>query len=231
MGFYDNRCSLSGVSLWRNDAVLILLEPDGKAFWPVTLGVKGSCNRFGSIDGFTADANVSAICEYLRAKLESKELLIGDDYYVPKGESTAQDVEEFFQAFERNTSDGQENGFVERPLTPALICLTIWDGLVERSKVTGTPEEVFDRLFADRPIPREIYGKSLANVQKELVEQAAVSEFMVRHRIAWKPSEIYGQADLEEVRQFLSEAQKSFKASPEMLAALNAYEAQMPEYE
>lgn len=233
MGMYDNRCSLTGVSLWLNEAVLVLVEPVGKTFRPVTLGVKGSCNRLGSIDFFKDDPNVTAICKYLRAKLKSQELVISDPYYLPKGASTAKDVEQFFQAFERNTSDGCANGLGDRPLTPALISRLIWDGMVKRIKVKGTSQQLFDRIFADTDIPREIYGKTLAKVEKQIAEQAAVSDFMVQHKIGWKPSEIYGQDNPEEVRQFLGEAKKKFKASPEMLEVLASYgefmEAKMAE--
>lgn len=234
MGFYDNRCSLTGVSLWCNQAVLILVEPDGNSFRPVTLGVKGSCNRFGSIDFFEDDANVSAICAYFRAKLTSKELSIHDDYYLPKGDSTAKDVEQFFQAFERNTSEGDSNGLPDRPLTPALISQNIWDGVVARNNVSGTPEEHFARIFAAGDIPRAIYGTNLSKLQEILSEQAAVCDFMVRHKVTWQPSEIYGQGDAHEVRKFLRDAQEKFRASPAMLEILATYaafmEAKMAEF-
>lgn len=223
MGFYDNRCSLTGVSTWLNEAVLVLVETTGTTFRPVTLGVAGSCNRFGSIDGFKADPNVNAIGAYFRAKLTAKELCIGDPYYLPKGVSVAKDVEQFFQAFERNSSDGASNGLIDRPLTPALVPLTIWGEILKRSKARGTPEEQFERIFGDGDIPRAIYSESLSKVANELAEQAAITDFMIRHEIAWKPSEIYGQGDPEEVRRFLREAQSKFSNSPDMLEILAGY--------
>ena len=60
MGFYDFRCAVSGISLRGADAVLVVLEPDGDQYRPVTLGVTGCYDRLGSIEtGKTANVVVT----------------------------------------------------------------------------------------------------------------------------------------------------------------------------
>ena len=66
MGLYDCRCMISGVSLKNASAMLVLLQESRGALMPIALGIKGSYNRMGTIDGIEQDANTAAILKFFR---------------------------------------------------------------------------------------------------------------------------------------------------------------------
>ena len=54
---YDFRCTVTGISLKGVDAVLVGLQPAGRAYRPITRGIAGAYNRLGSIDGIQEGLN------------------------------------------------------------------------------------------------------------------------------------------------------------------------------
>ena len=56
MGFFDFRCSISGLSLRAAHAVHVaLIEAEPGRWLPLSLPITGSYDRLGSIDGFVPD--------------------------------------------------------------------------------------------------------------------------------------------------------------------------------
>jgi hypothetical protein len=79
MGFYDYRCSLTGISLKTCDAVLLPLANEAGKFHPVTLGIKGCYNRLGSIDMIEENENTACILGFFLEGLESGEVGFDED--------------------------------------------------------------------------------------------------------------------------------------------------------
>jgi hypothetical protein len=63
MGFYDCRCMVTGLTL-EGDATLVVLRQAGDAYQPITLGIAGSYDRYGSIDGVEEDVNTGLVFSY-----------------------------------------------------------------------------------------------------------------------------------------------------------------------
>src|SRR5215468_6514390 len=102
MGFYDERCMVTGISLkGAGGAALVLLDRDGDAYRPIALAIKGAYNRLGSIDGIDEDENTELVLGYFREKLRSGELLIDP---VEAGGDQINDIEHLLGLCERNVT-------------------------------------------------------------------------------------------------------------------------------
>jgi hypothetical protein len=224
MGFYDSRCMVTGISLWAQEAVLVLLDPseDG-THRPISLGVRGSSNRFGSIDFIKASPNVSQLAAFLRKKFESGELDGLEERYQPKLKDAGEDLERFFQAFERNMNEGDSNTLAGRRLAFALVSVPVWDGLVERASIEEPAEILFPRLFGESATAREIY-RDLSSVRGPIEAQYAVHQYLESRGMEWTPSPSVGDQHFsEEVLGYLAAARQRFADSTLMLEILSEY--------
>jgi hypothetical protein len=78
MGFYDTRCMVTGLALMANDpttAVLLRASEDG--YRPVSLGLQGMYNCYGTIDAVEEDANSGLVGSYFFDQLRDGRLVVG----------------------------------------------------------------------------------------------------------------------------------------------------------
>jgi hypothetical protein len=61
VGFYDQRCMITGVSLKKTQAAAVLLGKTGVAYYPIALAVRSTYDRLGSIDHVREDDNTRLV--------------------------------------------------------------------------------------------------------------------------------------------------------------------------
>src|SRR3954454_24268286 len=103
MGFYDQRCAVSGVSLRGSRSVLVLLGRMGVAHFPIALPIEGQYNRLGSIDMIDEDENTALIHAHFTARYEAGDLVLGEGY----AEEGIENIENLLGVFERNVTMGE----------------------------------------------------------------------------------------------------------------------------
>lgn len=220
MGFYDFRCMVSGVSLKGFDAVLVVLRPlAGSGYAPITLGIKGNYNRFGSIDFIEEDRHTDLVVAYFTERVHDGRLVLDPDYEGSYGKPP-NDIENLLNYFERNVSDSTDEcpaaALDGRRLFSALIARPVWDALA----ALPAPRVSFPSPFDD------IYGHHLPALAEHLRELLAVNAFVISHGLSWRPLDEEGigeQHFAEEMEAFLASARLTFAGTPVMLAALDIY--------
>jgi hypothetical protein len=231
MGFYDCRCMATGVSLKGSDAALVLLQRASRGYRPIALAIKGSYNRFGSIDGIKEDANAALVLKYFRERLRAGDLAIHEAYWREWENNKVRDVEQLLSGFERNLNDRDDAAVMNgQPVVFALISQTVWDTLTRSGpQVGGSPTTWFGELFDGVRVAEEIYRRSLTKVSQPLRELAAVARFLADRGLRWKPSPSAGQHYRDDMRRHLSAARRRFRDCEVMLDALLYYDREVEE--
>lgn len=145
MGFYDLRCSISGLSLKGQRCRLVLLRSRRGVFEPVWTAVSGRYNRLGSIDTGQGEA---AEVAHLRGAMKN---LLAEGRLVSHARPFA-DGEPLFELFEPNrnriTLDGNELRFtlIHYRVAPGVVDETAALEEVQGWNALGT-RELYDRAF------------------------------------------------------------------------------------
>jgi len=227
VGFFDSKCMISGVSLKGTDAAAVLLQKTADAYHPIALAIKGNYDRLGSIDGISEDANTRLVLKYFLDKLTSKEFVVDEPCW-PSDRYPITDIEQLLWGFERNTNDYPKMAVLNgEPVVTALVCRAVWDAIADSTSSDDDAAEQFAELFEGVPVAQEIYRGKLSNVLQHLGELVAVSRFLKRRKIAWKPTAAGGQDYREEMREYLTTARKKFRGSKAVLAGLKDYESEV----
>lgn len=232
MGFFDYRCSLTGVSLKTCDAVFLPLNNVNGEYKPLTLGIKGCYDRLGTIDGIKEDKNTNSILKFFQqahdtGALVFNKLTLKGLYCYP-----IKNIEDLLRCFERNIADAPKPAELDGvPIQYALIEKQTWEFLVEHSTLAEeAPEVMWESLFPASSVARRIYKKRESEVLPQLRELYRVSLEMKAHGIEWKPVDDLGQHFGEEMTEFLKEAKARFKDAPLFLGALAPYEKDVNEF-
>ena len=229
MGFYDERCMVTGVSLKGADAALVLLQQEGRDYHPIALAIKGNYNRLGSIDGIEEDANTRLVLTYFLKQLEEGQFVVEADYLETCNFYPIEDIERLLGGFERNINDNGTAAVLDaRPVAFALISKTIWEAIAAADPLDEEElTDLFEQVFEDDPIPAAMYDGQLKKLAGPLRELAAVSTFLAGRGIKWHPAEDGTQDYAEEMRGYIAEARRIFEDAPVILAALNEYEQEV----
>lgn len=227
MGFYDERCMVTGVSLKGSRAALVLLQSNQHRHQPIALAITGQYDRLGSIDMIDEDANTELILRYFLDQLATGNFAVDAEYLRVSKAYPIETIEQLLRGFERNMNDGVAARLAGEPVEFALIAATIWKAIAGAGKAAGDHRETFRGLFDAEPVPSQIYGEGLENLSRQLREFAAVSHFLTERNIPWAPATDGYQHYGEEMRQFLDEARTAFRDSPPILQALRQYELEI----
>jgi hypothetical protein len=228
MGFYDERCMVTGVSLKGAGAVLVLLLQAERDYHPIALGIKGSYNRLGSIDSIAEDANTQLVLDYFLARLEDGAFVVDADYLASHQFYPFDDIERLLGAFERNINDGGDAVLAGQPPVFALVSWTIWETLAAEQPPSAIPcEALFQQVFEKSPVAAAIYEGKLQEVTGPLRELATVSAFLRQRHLVWKPADDGSQDYADDMRNYLAEARRVFADCPVILEALSAYEEEV----
>jgi hypothetical protein len=231
MGFYDTRCAVTGISLFTADAVMVGLDVDGDGYRPITLGIAGAYNGYGTIEEIVEDRNTELVMAYCLERARDGEMVFDDHYRRDLG-VPPRDIEHLLRYFERNFCDATD----ERPalalhgrrIVYCMISKLVWDAVAGTSLAPppGTAEVWFTDLFGDAPIATAIYQSAPNDVADQIREMHTLDAFLRAHGIAWSTPDIeehgavYGD---DETQEFVSEARARFADVPAVLGALDRY--------
>jgi hypothetical protein len=226
MGFYDERCMVTGVSLKGADAALVLLDRDGDAYRPIALAIKGAYNRLGSIDNIDEDENTELVLGYFREKLRCGELVI--DTAEADGDQI-NDIEHFLGLCERNVTVEADAAVLNgRRVLFALIAHVVWDAIAKAAPAGPRSDSAsFRHLFPEGGVAGGIYHEHLEDVSTHLKELTGVAKFLADRGIAWRPPDEHSQHYSDEMREYLDAARQTFHDSPVVLGALNRYASEV----
>jgi hypothetical protein len=225
MGLYDERCTVSGVSLKASRVRLVLLGRTGVAHYPIALPLEGSYNRLGAID-VEEDDNAKLIFQYFLSRFTAGGLVLDAGY-----EDGMTDLQSLLGVFERNVTQHEDAALLDgRRVLFAMIDNDVWEAAVSAGKA-GAKGDRFRRLFLDVPVADAIYQGSLGAVEGPLKQLAAVCDFLNGRGLAWRVrTEGGAQHYGDEMRGFLSEARRTFADCPPMLRGLERYEETVGEF-
>lgn len=239
MGFFDCKCMLTGVSVDYVGAVVVVLRCTTSGYEPVSLGIPGEYDGTGSIFPETSDRAVELLHGYLEQQHRTGRFVIkpavAGELVDLSGDCGLQGLltyimdawllagpygDEPFTPMPMAVLDGD-------PLVYALIAQPIWDAIVAARSGPAT----LDGVFGDCPIPREIYGAHLAEVEPQLQALARITEFVRTHELRWAPptdpDQRYpsdgGQWSEEQNAGYVAQARLDYRDSPAVLAGLDAY--------
>src|SRR5262245_57016161 len=99
---------VTGVSLKGIGAVLVGLQPVGRGYRPITLGIAGNYNRYGSIDGIEEDLGTELVLAYFADRVRDGAFVL-DPSYVDDYGKPPHDIECLLAYFERNLSDSSDD--------------------------------------------------------------------------------------------------------------------------
>lgn len=205
MGFYDLRCSISGLSLKGQRCRLVLLRSRGGAHEPVWTAISGRYNRLGSIDTGQGEA---AEVAHLRGAMKG---LLNEGRLASHWGPFA-DHQPLFELFEPNrnrvTLDGDELRFtlIHYGIAPAAVDevttldeLKAWNALGMR--------ELYDRAFEGlepiAPFSDEL-GLHFRGGARELL---GLRRWHEQHG-PWKVPSEAGQHFEDDIARFINEARE-----------------------
>ncbi|MEV0247710.1 hypothetical protein AB0H76_14045 [Nocardia sp. NPDC050712] len=229
MGFYDCRCMITGISLKITDATAVVLRRSGTEYRPLALGMHGTYDRQGGIDGIDEDRNTELVLRYFHERSREGRftgLISGDEIeeLLQRIERTHCDIADEILSADSTTLDGDLIVF-------ALIAEPVWAAIATAGSERPVAERL-ERLFGPASAGADIYRDRLPELAAALTETAAVADFVAANGLRWAPPSEpaqryptdYGAQHYEEVVEFLDEARRDYRHHPTILAGLHAYE-------
>ncbi|KAA8886233.1 hypothetical protein F3087_26985 [Nocardia colli] len=234
---------ITGISLSGIDATLVLLQYTTDGYRPLTLGIAGTYNRLGCVDGVRGDLNTELVLRYFVDQRRAGRYFAEDQTGIADEDrlTSDSDIEELLQRIERtqrSNDDGKYSGSTSsdrEAIVFALIAQPIWDAITNGTPAPdGLSERELQRLFGQVSAPAEIYAGRLPELAPLLHQLAAVDDFIGSRRLRWAPPSEpaqrypsdYGQHG-DEIREFLDRAKRDYRDDPIVLAGLATYESQI----
>jgi hypothetical protein len=245
VGFYDCTCMLTGVSVDRVGATAVILQRTAAGYEPVTLGISGEYNGYGTIWSVNENRNTELVYDFFATQYRTGRFMAKDQTYDEDPELFTDEygIEDLLSVIERTCSCWERYGNFYAPSTVldgdvivyAFIAQPIWDAVVERGSVetasaAPTREADFLRAFGDSTTAREIYDGHLPEVAEQVRQLAAISEFARKHELRWAPpgeeeqkywKYSYVQHGSEDIFAFIANARLDYRDEPAILTALD----------
>jgi hypothetical protein len=226
---YDTRCAITGINVAASEGVMVALDPDGDGFRPITLGLAGAYDGYGTIGDIPEDRNVELIMTYFRDRAQTGDVVFNKDYReygIPP-----RDVDSLLKYFERNFCDSSDEhpalALHGRPISYCIISKLVWDAIAEAfAPEEGSADGRFKEVFGGSPIAAAIYQSSLDDVGEGIRAMHAVDRFMRARGIAWSPPDIemHGAVyDDDENDEFVAAARQQFADVPAIQRALDRH--------
>ena len=237
MGSYDHRCMVTGISLHGIRASVVVLNRTGDGYQPITLGMTGTYNRYGSIDDIVEDTNTDLVFRYFADRRAEGRFVLHDSALQRDDPAELADVEELLFYLERNngydddwpinTLDGSQIAF-------SLVAQPVWDALAR----AATPDRetipaAFARLFGESTVADDAYRGQLARVSEHVRQLSAVDDYLTDRKLGWAPPGDQSlpypidpgeQHSSDDIRRFLAAARRDFAEHAAIRAALDEYE-------
>ncbi|MBB6048678.1 hypothetical protein [Armatimonas rosea] len=220
MGFYDHRCSITGISLRYEKAVMVLLFPFEGHFSPFTLGIKGTYNRLGAIDRIEEDSHTKLVVDFFLAHLGTGEFQLDKEFFQGERYYPIQTLEDLLCCIERNVTIGHVVLWKGQPIPYCLISRTVWDAIVGSETLAPelTTKAIYTSLFPESSPARLLYQNLPDSMDTHVHELAAIQQFLGRRKQTWQPVDEPEQ-HYEEIEEFLAEARKAFADTPALFGA------------
>lgn len=244
MGFYDTACLVSGVNLKGIEATAVLLQRTGAGqYHPIALGIQGTYDGFGCIDGVTGDANAAALTRFFSHAHRQGRFVAHDHTHHGDPDWFDPDIaiESLLYLIERTTTRATLFGgpyppctlLDGHPVVLTLIAQPVWDALGEHH-IRGPRSELAATAFgAGVETAAAIYGRDFDHLTQPLQQLAAVSHFIATQpRLRWappgEPAQRYhrgvgGRFSAEQSRHFVDVARRDYRHDARLQSALDDY--------
>lgn len=245
MGFYDTTCLITGVNLGSSvDTAVVLLHrsPAGQ-YSPISLGIHGTYDGFGCIDGVPADLNATLLRRFFSDAHRAGRFQAHDQTHVgdPNWFDPDIDIESLLFLVERTVScsDLYDGGpyppstvLDGDPVVFAMIAQPVWDAIASQNRSPRT--NLTTAAFGpDADVAADIYGEHLDRLVEPLRQFAAVSDFIAtRPLLRWAPPNEpvqrfpHGsghQFNAGEGRRFVEDARREYRGVTAIHTALDTY--------
>lgn len=249
MGFFDETCMVTGVSLKPvpTTAVILRRHPSG-AEHPISLTIHGTYDRLGGVDGVTEGPALEVLVDYFVAAARERRFDTGgraDMVAIENNEySIDYTLEHIFRALNDSNLDVQ--GSVAPSvlldagqITSALIATSVWKSLAEKVSDLGTESDDVSQALSAYPDLARIYQPRLGQFAGELRELHSVGRALADRGLKWAslhthdqrfPSEGTQHWDAE-IAGWLAHARQVYRDDPAVLAALDIYRADCNAYD
>jgi hypothetical protein len=238
VGYYDSNCLVTGVSLRPVDATLVVLQRVPGGYRPITLGMTGTHDRAGAIDGIEEDLNTELVVRYFRDRQRDGR------FEAPEWDCDETDVDLLIACVSRTCGAVAFPDFPAgfpvltaldgRMIVHALIARPVWDALIHVAvRANDTAATQFERIFGAGSPAAEIYADRLADLEKPIRELAAVTDFLTARGLVWAPPPEpvqryptvgYGAIHTgDDIRDYLHRAQREYADVPGIRLALTCY--------
>ncbi|MBF6163391.1 hypothetical protein IU486_01210 [Streptomyces gardneri] len=232
---------ITGVSLMPVDATLVVLQRVGGNYLPITLGIAGTYDRLGGIDGVREDLDTELVVRYFLDRYRDGRFFAKDQTSTFDGDALTSDshIEELLQLIERTHLAIEYDNIPASTVLDgdmvvfALIAQPVWDAIVDRAPVPDrSPERQAERVFGPASTAAEIYEGRLPELATSLGQLAAVNDSVEAHGLRWAPApepsqrypDGYGYQHGDEIKEFLDRAKRDYRDDPVISAGLAAYE-------
>ncbi|MGO4648102.1 hypothetical protein AB4305_24530 [Nocardia sp. 2YAB30] len=228
------------------DATLVVLRRINGNYLPITLGIAGTYDRYGGIDGVHEDLNTELVLRYFFDRYRDGRFFAKDQTSTFDGDALTSDsdIEELLQLVERThvAIDDEIHDYRvysastvldDDMIVFALIAQPIWDAIVGAAPASDRPpDQQFEQLFGTASTAAEIYEGRLPELATAVGQLAAVSDFVENHGLCWAPAPEpsqryptdYGGQHGAEIKEFLDRAKRDYRDDPVISAGLATYE-------
>ncbi|CAN5251203.1 hypothetical protein BH09ACT8_BH09ACT8_63280 [soil metagenome] len=250
MGFYDTTCLITGVNIGSShDAAVVLLHRTSPGqYSPISLGIHGTYDGYGSLDRVADDLNGTLLTRFFSAAYRAGRFQAYDPTH--DGDPTWFDpdieIDSLLYLVERTTTCWDQ--FSERdpypdpyppgtvldgdPVVFAMIAQPVWDAIASQNRSPRT--NLTTTAFGPgADVAAEIYGEHLDRLVEPLRQFAAVSDFVAtRPLLRWAPPNEpvqrfpHGsghQFNAEEGRRFVEDARREYRGVTAIQTALDTY--------
>ncbi|MFF2554784.1 hypothetical protein ACFVUS_27535 [Nocardia sp. NPDC058058] len=239
MGFYDCNCMVTGVSLKPVDATAVVLHRRGAEYRPIALGITGTYDRLGGIDGVEEDLNTDLIVRYFVEQHRVGRFFAENQVNDAEEFGADVDIEGLLQLIERTHLSFVDDFYPASTVLDgdaiafALIAQPVWDTIANSASASNqSPQQQFQGVFGQSSTAAEIYADQLPELTLPLHQLTAINDFITAHGLRWAPPSEpdqrypgdYGSQHFEEVKQFLNQAKHDYREDPVALTGLAAYE-------
>ena len=247
MGFYDTTCMITGVNLGSSvgTAVVLLHQASRGQYFPISLGIHGTYDGFGSIDWVPVDLNAVLLTRFFSDAHRTGRFQVEDQTRLndPHRLDPDIDIEFLLHLVERTVScsDLFDHAGTYPPSTVldgdpvvfAMIAQPVWDAIA--AEPDSLRLDLTTSAFGPgADVAAEIYGEHLDQLGEPLRQFAAVSDFIASQPLLrWAPPNDpvqrfpHGsgiQFGTELSRRFVEKARHDYRGVTAIQTALDDYE-------
>lgn len=244
MAYYDTTCLITGINVGGgvDTAVVLLHRTPAGQYCPISLGIHGTYDGFGCIDGVPADLNSALLTRFFSAAHRAGRFEARDHTHTgdPNWFDPDIDIESLLYLVERTTTCSDLYGQPYAPGTMldgdpvvyAMIAQPVWNAIASQNRSPRT-NLTTAAIGPGAHIAADIYGQHLGQLIEPLRQFAAVSDFIAtRPLLRWappnEPVQRYARGSgvrfsAAASRRFVEDARREYRNYPAIQTALDSY--------